>query len=66
MSLSYWLVGDEMHFRLKGATEGWMALGFSGPAGGMIDADIIICSVQNGQVRKRIPIQRIFFKGRCS
>ena len=48
--MTYWLEEDIVHFRLRGDTEGWMAIGFEGPSGGMVDADIIICSVQNNQV----------------
>eukprot|EP00210_Caulerpa_lentillifera_P000497 g480.t1 len=47
--LTYWLEEDQVHFKLRAATSGWMALGVEGPSGGMIDADIIISRVQNDQ-----------------
>lgn len=48
--LTYWLEGEDVHFRIRGVTTGWLAIGVEGPGGGMIDADIIITRVQDGQV----------------
>ncbi|GMH33879.1 hypothetical protein BSKO_01713 [Bryopsis sp. KO-2023] len=47
-TLEYWTEGPDAHFIIKAPVAGWVALGVEGP-GGMIDADIIIGSVDGDQ-----------------
>lgn len=50
MILTYWLENDQVHFIMKMKTTGWIAIGLESPSGGgMINADIFIGSVKDGQ-----------------
>lgn len=48
--MRHWIEGEEVHFVLRVPGIGWFGLGVEGPSGAMIEADVIVGYVGEGQV----------------
>lgn len=53
-TLTFWMDSsggvDEVHFDMSAPAAGWLGLGFAGPSGKMIDADVITGAVRGQEV----------------